>query len=83
MSGRPTADRGRAWADEVNAVGDRIGRHFARSEPRRRAVGYVRGLLIHEPGTAVSFGGFPLGPSLDDAFDLVADGLEVAEAGPE
>jgi SRSO17 transposase len=35
----------RAWADEVDAVGDRIGRRFARSEPRRRAVGYVRGLL--------------------------------------
>ena len=45
MSGRPTADRVRAWADEVAAVGDLVGRHFARSEPRRRAVGYVRGLL--------------------------------------
>ena len=45
MSGRPTADRVRAWADEVDAVGERIGRHFGRSEPRRRAVGYVRGLL--------------------------------------
>jgi SRSO17 transposase len=33
------------WAGEVTVVGDRIGRHFARSEPRRRAVGYVRGLL--------------------------------------
>jgi SRSO17 transposase len=29
----------------VAVVGDRIGRHFARSEPRRRAIGYVRGLL--------------------------------------
>jgi SRSO17 transposase len=45
MSGRPTADRVRTWADEVDAVGQRLGRHFARSEPRRRAVGYVRGLL--------------------------------------
>ncbi len=26
-------------------MADRIGRHFARSEPRRRAAGYVRGLL--------------------------------------
>ena len=34
-----------AWADEVGVVGERIGRHFARSEPRRRAIGYVRGLL--------------------------------------
>lgn len=45
MSGRPTAAHVRAWADEVTAVGDRIGRHFARSEPRTRAVGYIRGLL--------------------------------------
>jgi SRSO17 transposase len=34
-----------AWADELGAVAGRIGRHFARSEPRRRAVEYVRGLL--------------------------------------
>lgn len=45
MSGRPTREQVTAWADEVGGVGERIGRHFARSEPRRRAVGYVRGLL--------------------------------------
>jgi SRSO17 transposase len=45
MSGRPTAKQVTAWADEVTAVGVRIGRHFVRSEPRRRAVEYVRGLL--------------------------------------
>jgi SRSO17 transposase len=45
MSGRPTAAQVNAWADEVTAVGERIGRRFARSEPRRRAVGYLRGLL--------------------------------------
>ena len=45
MSGRPTRERVTAWADEVGAVGDRIGCRFARSEPRRRAVGHVRGLL--------------------------------------
>ena len=45
MSGRPTAADVAGWADEVTAVGERIGRHFARSEPRDRAVGYVRGLL--------------------------------------
>jgi SRSO17 transposase len=45
MSGRPTRDQVVAWADEVGVVGERIGRHFARSEPRRRAIGYVRGLL--------------------------------------
>ena len=32
-------------ASEVDAVGERIGRHFARSEPRGRAVAYLRGLL--------------------------------------
>lgn len=45
MSGRPTAGQVRGWAGEVTAVGERIGRHFARSEPRRRAVAYVRALL--------------------------------------
>lgn len=45
MSGRPTAAQVRAWADEIEAVGELIGGRFARSEPRQRAVGYVRGLL--------------------------------------
>jgi SRSO17 transposase len=45
MSGRPTAAQVRAWAGEVETVGELIGRRFARSEPRRRAVSYVRGLL--------------------------------------
>src|SRR4051794_28076170 len=62
MSGRPTADRGRAWADEVAAVAGRIGRHFARSEPRRRAAGYVRGLL----GDAERKNGWQLAEHLGD-----------------
>jgi SRSO17 transposase len=45
MSGRPTAAQVGAWAEEVAAVGQRIGGRFARSEPRRRALGYVRALL--------------------------------------
>lgn len=45
MSGRPTTEQVRGWADEVTAVGERIPHHFARSEPRRRAVAYVRALL--------------------------------------
>src|SRR3954452_6212089 len=45
MAGRPTGEQVAAWAEEVGAVADRIGRHFARTEPRRRAVGYIRGLL--------------------------------------
>jgi len=40
MSGRPNRDDVERWADEVAAVGERIGSRFARSEPRRRAVGY-------------------------------------------
>jgi SRSO17 transposase len=45
MSGRPTARQVAGWADELTEVGERIGGRFARSEPRRRAVGYIRGLL--------------------------------------
>src|SRR5258708_7363525 len=45
MSGRPTRRDVARWANEIEAAGERIGRHFARSEPRRRAVGYLRGLL--------------------------------------
>jgi SRSO17 transposase len=45
MSGRPTAAQVSSWADEVTAVGERIGGRFARREPRRRALAYIRGLL--------------------------------------
>jgi SRSO17 transposase len=45
MSGRPTRAVVERWADEVEAVAEWIGPRFARSEPRRRAVGYIRGLL--------------------------------------
>jgi SRSO17 transposase len=45
MVRRPTRRDVQRWAEEVTAVGQRIGRHFARSEPRRRAIGYLRGLL--------------------------------------
>src|SRR5258707_133665 len=45
MSGRQTHDQVKDWAREVERVGKRIGRHFTRSEPRRRALGYLRGLL--------------------------------------
>jgi SRSO17 transposase len=62
MAGRPAADQVAAWADEVDAVAGRIGRHFARSEPRRRAVGYVRGLL----GNAERKNGWQLAEYLGD-----------------
>ena len=45
MAGRPTAGQVEQWADQLSAVGERLGPHFARSEPRQRAVGYLRGLL--------------------------------------
>ena len=45
MSGRATRAMVERWADEVAGVAERIGSRFARSEPRRRAVGYLRGLL--------------------------------------
>jgi SRSO17 transposase len=45
MSSQPTATDVRDWSEELKAVGERLGRHFVRSEPRRRAVDYLRGLL--------------------------------------
>lgn len=62
MAGQPTREQVTAWADEVGAVGERIGRHFARSEPRRRAAGYVRGLL----GAAERKNGWQLAEHLGD-----------------
>jgi SRSO17 transposase len=45
MSGRPTRAEVQDWAEELTAVAERVGGHFPRLEPRRRALGYVRGLL--------------------------------------
>jgi SRSO17 transposase len=39
----PTAVHG--WAADLGALAARIGRHFARAEPRRRALAYLQGLL--------------------------------------
>jgi SRSO17 transposase len=63
MAGRPTVGQVAEWAEELTAVADRIGRHFARSEPRARAVGYVRGLL----GDAERKNGWQLAEHLGDA----------------
>src|SRR5437763_6495952 len=35
------------WAEGLAALHARVGRRFARAEPRRRALAYVRGLLSH------------------------------------
>ena len=47
----------------MTAVADRIGRHFVRSEPRRRAAGYIRGLL----GDAPRKNGWQLAEALGEA----------------
>jgi len=63
VSGRPVARDVRAWAGELERVGGRIGPRFARSEPRRRAPGYVRGLL----GDAERKNGWQLAEHLGEA----------------
>jgi SRSO17 transposase len=45
MPAQPTATDVRHWARELDAVGERLARRFTRSEPRRRAAAYLRGLL--------------------------------------
>jgi SRSO17 transposase len=45
MPTQPTVTDVRGWADELDAVGARLAHHFPRSEPRRRAVAFLRGLL--------------------------------------
>src|SRR5262249_16900380 len=51
------------WGDELVRVGDRSGRRFKRPEPRRRALGYVRGLL----GDADRKNGWQLAEQLGEA----------------
>ncbi len=45
MGGGVTVDDVRGWAAGLDVLQDRIGQHFRRSEPRRRAGEYLRGLL--------------------------------------
>jgi len=45
MPAQPTVTDVRTWADEPAATGQRLARRFTRSEPRRRAVESLRGLL--------------------------------------
>lgn len=47
MSTQPTITEVRHWVAELDVVGRLLGRRFARSEPRRRVVDYLRGLLSH------------------------------------
>ncbi|VTS04806.1 Transposase OS=Corynebacterium casei UCMA 3821 GN=CCAS_03485 PE=4 SV=1 [Tuwongella immobilis] len=45
MSGSPPVKQVHGWAAEADAVSQRIGCHSVRSEPRRRAIGYLQVLL--------------------------------------
>jgi SRSO17 transposase len=45
MPAQPTITDVREWASELDAVGARLAQRFSRSEPRRRALEYLRGLL--------------------------------------
>jgi SRSO17 transposase len=62
MTGRPTAAQVRQWAAEVDEVAERIAPRFKRAEPRRRAAGYIRGLL----GEAERKNGWQLAEHLGD-----------------
>ena len=42
---RPTTDDVQGWAAELDTVGQRLADRFARSEPRQRALAYLKGLL--------------------------------------
>ncbi len=52
-----------AWAAGLTALAQRIGRHFARSEPRRRVLAYLQGLL----GDAKRKNGWQLAEGAGDA----------------
>ena len=45
MSFAPTAADVATWSEELDALGQRLAGQFSRSEPRRRVVEYLRGLL--------------------------------------
>jgi len=62
MAARVAGRDARVWAGELDVVADRLAGFFARSEPRARAVGYVRGLL----GTAERKNGWQLAEDLGD-----------------
>jgi SRSO17 transposase len=40
-----TTTEAKQWAEGLSRIGQRIGRHFVRAEPRRRALAYLQGLL--------------------------------------
>jgi SRSO17 transposase len=92
MPTQPTVTDVRDWADELNAVGQRLARRFARPEPRRRAVDYPRGLLsdarrkngwqlAEKAGDAAPYGvRHPLGRAGWDADEVRDDLIAYAHA---
>src|SRR4051794_18469790 len=40
-----TVEEAQAWAEGLLEIADRIGSHFPRSEPRQRALAYLKGLI--------------------------------------
>jgi SRSO17 transposase len=86
MPAQPTVSHVRSWARELDAVGTKLARRFARSEPRRRAVAYLRGLLsdaerknawqlAEQAGDATPYGVQHLLGRADWDADLVRDDL--------
>jgi SRSO17 transposase len=45
MEGFPSIEELRTWADQLEEVQERLAPSFERSEPRQRAIAYLRGLL--------------------------------------
>jgi SRSO17 transposase len=45
MEGFPSIEELRRWADRLEEVQERLAPYFERSEPRHRAIAYIRGLL--------------------------------------
>src|SRR5215472_15064211 len=45
MEGIPSVEELRIWADRLEEVQERLAPYFERSEPRHRAMAYLRGLL--------------------------------------
>ncbi len=44
MEGAAMEQAVQAWEEQFQSLHQRIARHFARSEPRRRALAYLKGL---------------------------------------
>jgi hypothetical protein len=57
LKGSPTSGEVAAWATGLERMHARIAPHFARREPRARALAYLRGLLVRIPTNSSSDSG--------------------------